>query len=62
MEYCGAGSVADMMGICKLTLNEDQIACIMRQVLKGLKYLHSKNKIHRDIKCGNILYDFFESF
>lgn len=55
MEFCGAGSVSDVMNICKLTLVENQIACICRQTLKGLKYLHSQGKIHRDIKSGNIL-------
>jgi serine/threonine protein kinase len=55
MEYCSAGSVYDILGICQKTLNEEQIACVLRQVIKGLKYIHSLNMIHRDVKCGNIL-------
>lgn len=55
MEYCGAGSVADIMRLRRQTLNEEQIAPIVRGTLKGLEYLHSKLKIHRDIKAGNIL-------
>jgi serine/threonine protein kinase len=50
MEYCGAGSVCDLMAICERTLNEAQISAIMKMSLLGLEYLHNKKKIHRDIK------------
>lgn len=55
MEYCGAGSVSDIMRLRKKTLSEDQIATILSDTLKGLEYLHRRRKIHRDIKAGNIL-------
>ncbi|CAF0869134.1 unnamed protein product [Brachionus calyciflorus] len=38
-----------------LDLNNDQIASFMKQLLEGLNYCHSKNFLHRDIKCSNIL-------
>jgi len=55
MEYCGGGSVADIMRLRKKTMTEPQIRAILKGTLQGLAYLHSRNKIHRDIKAGNVL-------
>ena len=38
-----------------LELNNDQIASFMKQLLEGVHYCHSRNFLHRDIKCSNIL-------
>lgn len=55
MEYCGAGSVSDIMKLRKKTLTEGEISTILSDTLRGLQYLHLRRKIHRDIKAGNIL-------
>lgn len=57
MDYCSAGSVADLIKITKRTLTEPQIASVCQASLRGLLYLHEGKKIHRDIKGGNILLD-----
>ena len=38
-----------------VTLTEDHIKLFMYQLMDGLNYCHSKNFLHRDIKCSNIL-------
>eukprot|EP00013_Stygamoeba_regulata_P009852 CAMPEP_0177669790 /NCGR_PEP_ID=MMETSP0447-20121125/23674_1 /TAXON_ID=0 /ORGANISM="Stygamoeba regulata, Strain BSH-02190019" /LENGTH=608 /DNA_ID=CAMNT_0019176771 /DNA_START=146 /DNA_END=1969 /DNA_ORIENTATION=- len=55
MDYCGGGSVRDLIETCQETLAENQIAYICRRILEGLYYLHEKNIIHRDIKAANVL-------
>ncbi|XP_054459792.1 mitogen-activated protein kinase kinase kinase kinase 3-like [Anoplopoma fimbria] len=54
MEFCGGGSLQDIYQITG-PLAESQIAYVLRETLQGLFYLHSKGKMHRDIKGANIL-------
>uniref|UniRef100_A0A7I4Z2E8 Serine/threonine-protein kinase cst-1 n=1 Tax=Haemonchus contortus TaxID=6289 RepID=A0A7I4Z2E8_HAECO len=55
MEYCGAGSVSDIMRLRRKTLTEREMSAVLRDTIEGLRYLHDLKKIHRDIKAGNIL-------
>lgn len=55
MDYCGMGSIKDMMKLCKETLTEAQVAYIAFETLKGLAYLHGRNILHLDVKAANIL-------
>jgi len=56
MEYCGAGSVTDLIQATKnRSLKEDWISYISREILRGLQHLHSRKVIHRDIKGQNVL-------
>ncbi|XP_056665244.1 nik-related protein kinase isoform X2 [Monodelphis domestica] len=56
MEYCGAGSVTDLVKKTKgNSFKEDWISYICREVLRGLSHLHMHHVIHRDIKGQNVL-------
>ncbi|CAL5335969.1 unnamed protein product [Camellia sinensis] len=61
MEYMAGGSVADLVVIVLVQiqpgqpLDEPSIACILRDLLHAIEYLHNEGKIHRDIKAANIL-------
>ncbi|KAL9236430.1 hypothetical protein vseg_011103 [Gypsophila vaccaria] len=54
MEYMAGGSVADLLQSGP-PLDESSIACILRDLLHAIDYLHAEGKIHRDIKAANIL-------
>jgi len=60
MEFMEAGTVTDVL--CYLQekgrrLYESHIAYIMRECMKGIEYMHSIKRLHRDIKSDNVLID-----
>ena len=54
MDFLAGGSLMDYVAV-EQNWTENQISFVLRDSLKALAYLHSKDRIHRDIKSGNIL-------
>ncbi|XP_019460307.1 PREDICTED: mitogen-activated protein kinase kinase kinase 1 isoform X1 [Lupinus angustifolius] len=55
IELVTKGSLASLYR--RYNLGDSQVSYYTRQILHGLKYLHDRNVVHRDIKCANILVD-----
>lgn len=55
MEYLAGGTLMKIISD-KRSYSEYSLAKIMREIMSGLKYIHDKNIIHRDIKPQNIVF------
>jgi hypothetical protein len=55
MEFCNAGSLADLMNRRGGKVPLDEAKNIMLQTLDGLAFAHAKGIVHRDLKPGNVL-------
>ena len=62
MEYCNGGSLSSCLRKYKQLYNnpftQQIVQFLMKQILDGLIYIHSRKIIHRDIKLDNILVTF----
>jgi len=54
MELCGGGDLLTYVRR-RRKLKEDVARHLFKQIIIGLKYCHSKNVLHQDIKLDNIL-------
>lgn len=58
MEYIGTNSLYSYLkSKTNRRLIESEAKKIFTQVIEGIKYLHSKSIIHRDVKLENLLID-----
>ncbi len=55
MQYCSEETLLSHLRERSGTVNVAQVLHIVMQICRGLKYVHSRKLIHRDLKPGNIL-------
>jgi len=56
MEYMGGGCLTEVLEQFEhVQMKEEHIAWVCQETLRGLAYIHSLHRIHRDIKSDNIL-------
>ncbi|MGD2111340.1 MAG: protein kinase [Phycisphaerae bacterium] len=57
MEYVDGPSLRDLLIAEPTGLGPQKAAFFIRELAKGLSYLHERGIVHRDMKPGNIFYD-----
>lgn len=55
IEFCEGGAIDSIMMDLEKPLTEKQIRYVCHEIVEGLRYLHEKKVIHRDLKAGNVL-------
>jgi serine/threonine protein kinase len=57
MEYVNGPSLRDLLNNEPSGLGAQKAAYFLREIGKGLAYLHDRGIVHRDLKPGNIFYE-----
>ena len=57
MEYCSGPSLRDMLIAEPKGFGPQKATFFVREIAKGLSYLHDRGIVHRDLKPGNLFYD-----
>ncbi len=57
MEYCSGPSLRDLLIAEPSGFAPEKAAFFLREIGKGLAYLHDHGIVHRDLKPGNIFFD-----
>ncbi len=57
MEYVNGPSLRDLMSDQPEGLGKEKAVYFLREICKGLAYLHDCGIVHRDLKPGNIFYE-----
>mmetsp|Transcript_15664 Transcript_15664/g.61193 ORF Transcript_15664/g.61193 Transcript_15664/m.61193 type:complete len:910 (+) Transcript_15664:73-2802(+) len=53
MEFLEGGSLGE--AVSRYKLEEEHIAYVVKEILRGLRTMHSKHLVHRDLKSANIM-------
>ncbi len=59
LELCSNHSLMELSNTRK-RLTEHEVRYFMKQIMTGIKYLHNKSIIHRDLKLGPLSQDVSE--
>lgn len=55
MEYGGSSNLKDFLLKQKEPLSMPEVKIIFKKILEAVRYMHSKNVVHRDLKLHNIV-------